>query len=109
MGVTDDVEYGYKQIKCLETIWGEGFLSPGGVDEINLVLEGFNLKNKSLLDIGCGIGGAAFHIFENFGAKKILGVDVEAQEEQNRYVVKVLFNVASIAEPQKLETYFERV
>ena len=34
---------------------------------------------------------------------------VEAQEEQNRYVVKVLFNVASIAEPQKLETYFERV
>ena len=40
---------------------------------------------------------------------QIIGITVEGQEEQNRYVVKVLFNVASIAEPQKLETYFERV
>ena len=40
---------------------------------------------------------------------QVIGVDVEAQEEQNRYVVKVLFNVASIAEPQELETVFERV
>ena len=39
----------------------------------------------------------------------VLGVTVEAQEEQNRYLVSVVFNVASEAEPQKLETYFERV
>ena len=39
----------------------------------------------------------------------VLGVTVEAQEEQNRYLVSVVFNVASVAEPQKLETYFERV
>ena len=30
-------------------------------------------------------------------------------EDQNRYVVKVLFNLSSEAEPQELETYFERV
>jgi hypothetical protein len=39
----------------------------------------------------------------------VLVVTVEAQEEQNRYLVSVVFNVASEAEPQKLETYFERV
>ena len=40
---------------------------------------------------------------------QVIGVTVEAQEEQNRYVVKILFNLSSEAEPQELETYFERV
>ena len=39
----------------------------------------------------------------------VLGVTVEAQEEQNRYLVSEVFNDASVAEPQKLETYIERV
>jgi len=40
---------------------------------------------------------------------QVIGVIVEGQEEQNRYVVKVLFNLSSESEPQELETYFERV
>ena len=40
---------------------------------------------------------------------EILGITVEGQEEQNRYLVSILFNVTSEAEPQKLETYFDRV
>ena len=40
---------------------------------------------------------------------QVIGVTVEAQEEQNRYMVKILFNLSSEAEPQELETYFERV
>ena len=40
---------------------------------------------------------------------QIIGITVEGQEEQNRYLVKILFNVTSIAQPQELETYFERV
>ena len=40
---------------------------------------------------------------------QITGINVEAQEEQNRYLVKILFNVTSVAEPQELETYFDRV
>ena len=40
---------------------------------------------------------------------EILGITVEGQEEQNRYLVSILFNVSSEAEPQKLETYFDRV
>ena len=39
---------------------------------------------------------------------EILGITVEGQEEQNRYLVSILFNVTSEAEPQKLETYFEQ-
>ena len=40
---------------------------------------------------------------------EILGITVTGQEEQNRYLVSILFNVSSEAEPQKLETYFDRV
>ena len=40
---------------------------------------------------------------------EILGITVTGQEEQNRYLVSILFNVTSEAEPQKLETYFDRV
>ena len=40
---------------------------------------------------------------------EVLGITVEGQEEQNRYLVSILFNVTSEAEPQKLETYFDRV
>ena len=38
---------------------------------------------------------------------EVLGVSVKAQEEQNRYEVSILFNVASEAETQKLTTYFD--
>ncbi len=40
---------------------------------------------------------------------EILGITITGQEEQNRYLVSILFNVSSEAEPQKLETYFDRV
>jgi hypothetical protein len=40
---------------------------------------------------------------------EVLGITVDRQEEQNRYLVSILFSIASEAEPQKLETYFDRV
>ena len=38
---------------------------------------------------------------------EVLGTLVKAQEEQNRYEISVLFNVASEAEVQKLTTFFD--
>jgi hypothetical protein len=37
---------------------------------------------------------------------EVLGISVRAQEEQNRYEISILFNVASVAEVQKITTYF---
>ena len=37
----------------------------------------------------------------------VLGVSVKAQEEQNRYEISVVFNVASEVETKKLVTYFD--
>ena len=77
MSITDDGEYGIKQIMFLESVWGEGFLSPGGVEEINLVIDGLDLSKKNILDIGCGCGGAAFHLIRHHGAAHVTGIDVE--------------------------------
>ena len=77
MSITDEGHYGPKQLNLLKTVWGEGFLSPGGTDEIDEVMKGINATSKFILDIGCGCGGAAIHLIKNHGAKSVLGIDVE--------------------------------
>ncbi len=77
MSITDEGEYGQKQIDFLELIWGEGFLSPGGTAEVDLVLDGLDLKGLNILDIGCGCGGAAFHLIRGHGAASVIGIDIE--------------------------------
>ena len=38
---------------------------------------------------------------------EVLCITVNGQEEQNRYEISILFNVASVAEIQKITTYFD--
>ena len=61
----------------LESIWGTGFLSPGGAAEVARVLEGHDLRGKSVLDIGCGAGGIDLALAANHGAAYVTGIDVE--------------------------------
>jgi len=78
MSITDEGHYGPKQLNLLKTVWGEGFLSPGGTDEIDEVIKGIDASDKTVLDIGCGCGGAAIHLIKNHGAKSVLGIDIES-------------------------------
>ena len=64
-------------IAMLETIWGEGFLSPGGPEEVARVVGAHKLTGKTLLDIGCGAGGIDLALVRNHGAGFVLGIDVE--------------------------------
>ena len=58
-------------------LWGEGYLSPGGVDEVREILKGFDIAEKRILDIGCGSGGITIDLVREFKAGFVLGVDVE--------------------------------
>ena len=79
MGAAEgEVEYDDKMIRFLEAIWGEGYLSPGGPEEVDRILSGLNLSGREVLDIGCGSGGITLHIARNFGPARITGFDVEA-------------------------------
>lgn len=65
-------------ITFLEGLWGDGFLSPGGADEVMRVIAGVDLTGLTVLDIGCGIGGATGVLVGAGHAGKVIGIDVEA-------------------------------
>ena len=74
---SDAAEYGDAMVAALELIWGEGFLSPGGPEEVAAALAGRDIRGAEVLDIGCGIGGIDLLLAERFCAAKVTGIDVE--------------------------------
>ncbi len=72
-----DPEYDDVAIRFLGDLWGEGYLSPGGPDEVDRVLGGRSLDGLHVLDVGCGAGGIALHLIERHGAAMVTGFDVE--------------------------------
>lgn len=69
--------YHGRMIGMLEAIWGEGFLSPGGPDEVARILEGADIAGAAVLDIGCGAGGIDIALARTHGAGYVVGIDVE--------------------------------
>ncbi|MHA7773929.1 methyltransferase domain-containing protein [Roseibium sp. M-1] len=71
-------EYDLPAIRFLEAVWGEGYLSPGGPEEVDRVLAGLSLSGKRVLDLGCGAGGISVYLAKDHGAGEVVGIDVEA-------------------------------
>jgi phosphoethanolamine N-methyltransferase len=72
-----EILYDDAHIAFLEDIWGEGFLSPGGPEEVARVLEGLDLTGRHVLDIGCGSGAITVALARDHGAGRVTGIDVE--------------------------------
>lgn len=75
--MSDSEHYDRSFIEFLELMWGEGYLSPGGKEEVQRVLEGVAVQGKTVLDIGCGSGGITVSLVKDFGAARVVGIDVE--------------------------------
>ncbi len=69
-------EYNESLIETLQLIWGAGFMSPGGPEAVHRILKGCDLRNKSVLDIGSGLGGIDCLLVSHYGAK-VTGIDIE--------------------------------
>ena len=75
--MSNEVLYDQQVIGFLEEIWGDGFLSPGGADEVRRVLQGVTINGKLVIDIGCGSGACAILLAKEYGADSVIGIDVE--------------------------------
>ena len=74
---TGDEFYHDQMIGMLERVWGDGWLSPGGPEEVARLLAGLDIRGKSVLDIGCGAGGIDTLLAATHGAGYVTGIDVE--------------------------------
>lgn len=64
-------------IARLESGWGPGWLSPGGLSDVSQLVAGVAIAGRSVLDIGTGTGGPALALINRFGARQVTGIDVE--------------------------------
>ena len=71
-------QYSRTGILRYEMIFGAGYVSTGGAattDELCARLGSSLRKGARILDVGSGIGGAAFHLAKTYGAK-VIGIDL---------------------------------
>jgi len=70
-------EYDEAMLKLLQIIWGDGFLSPGGREEVARLLEGSDISGCEVLDIGCGLGAIDELLVRGYGARRVTGIDID--------------------------------
>ena len=78
MTTTHDEHYPLDSILFLEEMWGDGFLSPGGPEEVQRLLSGLDVAGRTVVDIGSGAGGIPVLLADRYGAARVIGLDVEA-------------------------------
>mmetsp|Transcript_16946 Transcript_16946/g.42532 ORF Transcript_16946/g.42532 Transcript_16946/m.42532 type:complete len:492 (-) Transcript_16946:154-1629(-) len=72
----DTSQYSRNGILRYERIFGEGFVSTGGLDTTQEFISQLDLKpGQRVLDIGCGIGGGDFLMADKYGCK-VHGMDL---------------------------------
>ncbi len=64
-------------LELLQLLWGEGFLSPGGSDELDRLFEGSDIHGCDVLDIGCGLGAIDDLLVSRYGARSVVGIDID--------------------------------
>lgn len=70
-------EYDADRIAALQWMWGDGYLSPGGPEEVASLLQGIDLTGLDVLDIGSGLGAIDILLAEAYGVASVVGIDVE--------------------------------
>jgi ubiquinone/menaquinone biosynthesis C-methylase UbiE len=70
-------EYDASMQVFLQLVWGDGFLSPGGAEEVARLLKGSDISGCHVLDIGCGLGAIDQLLVSRHGAGSVIGIDID--------------------------------
>ncbi|KAG6745769.1 hypothetical protein POTOM_050276 [Populus tomentosa] len=72
----DNVQYKSNGILRYERVFGQGYVSTGGIETTKEFVGRLDLKpGQKVLDVGCGIGGGDFYMAENFDVE-VVGIDL---------------------------------
>ena len=69
--------YDHRNIDTMELVYGTGYMSAGGDNEVLKIFEGIDVQGKDILDLGCGLGGAAITIAKNLNPSHVVGFDID--------------------------------
>ncbi|MBS0376856.1 MAG: methyltransferase domain-containing protein [Proteobacteria bacterium] len=72
-------EYDEGMQTMLQLVWGDGFLSPGGPEEVARILEGEDIRGARILDVGSGLGAVDVLLSRDHGAASVVGIDLEPE------------------------------
>jgi SAM-dependent methyltransferase len=75
--MTQPRQYSDAVLASMQSLYGKGFLSPGGATEVFDIVEGLAIEGREVLDLGCGIGGACLVLAGELGAARVHGIDLE--------------------------------
>lgn len=76
MNELDAGQYTHKEIEKYEAVYGRNFVSPGGLQGAQEFCALLDLQpGMRVLDVGCGIGGGAFHMAQQYGVS-VDGIDL---------------------------------
>ena len=78
--MTESKQYSDEMLAGMQTTYGAGFLSPGGAEETRQMVDGLRVADAHILDLGCGVGGAAMLLVTELNARHVTGVDVEKKQ-----------------------------
>lgn len=72
----DNVQYKCSGILRYERVFGQGFVSTGGIDTTREFVSKLDLQpGQKVLDVGCGIGGGDFYMAEKYDVH-VVGIDL---------------------------------
>lgn len=88
----DNQQYNRKGILIYERIFGRTYVSTGGQATTTKFCQRLNLQpGQKVLDIGCGIGGSAFHLARQYGVD-VYGVDLSTNMVQIANDYRLLYH-----------------
>ncbi|MCF6764586.1 methyltransferase domain-containing protein [Thiotrichales bacterium 19S3-7] len=69
-------EYPLNYCQQLELAYGSGMMSEGGTEAIDTLFSQIDIQNKSIYEIGCGLGGMAYYLASTHQPKAFIASDI---------------------------------